>query len=68
MRVLVKDGSVLLRLRDDCTKFDFRDQAECWQFNPEHPEKNIGIRLVLKEAKDIAYTNVMNTNNLNIKV
>lgn len=68
MRVLVKDGSVILRLRDDCTKFDFRDQAECWQFNPEHPEKNIGIRLVLKEAKDIAYTNVMNTNNLIIKV
>ena len=68
VRILVKDASVVLRLRDDCSKFDFRDQVDCWQLDPEYPEKNIGIRLVMKMAKDISYTNAMNTNNLIITV
>ena len=68
VRILVKDGSVVLRLRDDCSKFDFRDQVDCWQLDPEHPEKNIGIRMVMKVAKDVSYTNAMNTNNLIIIV
>lgn len=68
VRVLVKDGSVVLRLRDDCSKFDLREKTECWQYDPEHPEKNIGIRMVLRVARDVAYTNAMNTNNLIITV
>ena len=68
VRVLVKDGSVILRLRDDCRKFDLREKADNWSFDPERPEKNIGIRLVLRVAKNISYTNTMNTNNLIITV
>ena len=64
VRVLVKDGSAILRLRDDCRRFDLREKAQNWELDPEHPEKNIGIRMVLRVAKDIAYTNTMNTNNL----
>ena len=68
VRVLIKDGETVLRLRDDCRRFDLREQAERWSLDPEHPEENIGIRLVLRVAKDIAYTNTMKTNNLIISI
>ena len=68
VRVLVKDGSVILRLRDDCARFDLREKTQSWEFDPEHPEKNIGIRMVMRVAKDVSYTNTMNTNNLIITV
>ena len=68
VRVLVKDGSVILRLRDDCKKFDLREKMQSWQPDPEHPEKNIGIHMVMRVAKDVSYTNTMNTNNLIISV
>ncbi len=68
VRVFVKDGRAVLRLRDDCALFDFREKAENWSLDPEHPEKNIGIRMVMHAASDIAYTSTMNTNNLIITV
>ena len=68
MRVLVKEGTIILRLRDDCRRFDLREKVKNWSPDPEHPEKNIGIHMVMKVAKDIAYTNTMNTNNLIITI
>ncbi len=67
LRVLVKDG-IVLRLRDDCRRFDFREKAESWSFDPAQPEKNIGIRMVMRVAADIVYTNTMNTNNLIVRL
>lgn len=37
-------------------------------FDPEHPEKNIGIHMGMRVAKDVSYTNTMNTNNLILRV
>ena len=68
VRVLVKDGQTILRMRDDCVLFNLREQADHWAFDPEHPEKNIGIRMVMHAAKDLAYTNTMKTNNLIITI
>ena len=68
VRVLIKDGETVLRMRDDCVLFNLREQAEHWSFDPEHPERNIGIRMVMHAAKDLAYTNTMKTNNLIIKI
>lgn len=68
VRVLIKDGAVILRLRDDCRRFDLREKVKKWTLDPQHPEKNIGIRMVMAMAKDIAYTNTMNTNNLIITI
>ena len=68
LRVLEKDGQLTLRMRDDCTLFDLKEKAANWAPDPEHPEKNIGIRLVLAAAKDIVYSGAMNTNNLIITV
>ena len=68
IRIYVKDAQSVLRLRDDCRMFDLREYTENWAPDPEHPERSIGIRLVMKSAKDIIYTNTMNTNNLIVKV
>ncbi|MBQ6371758.1 MAG: ATP-binding protein [Oscillospiraceae bacterium] len=68
VRVLVKGDTVILRLRDDCRHFDLREKVKKWTPDPEHPEKYMGIRLVLQMARDIAYTNTMNTNNLIITI
>ena len=68
VRVLIKDGQTILRMRDDCDLFNLREQADHWAFDPEHPEKNIGIRMVMHAAKDLAYTNTMKTNNLIITI
>ena len=68
VRVLVKDGQRVLRMRDDCALFDLQEKADHWAFDPEHPERNIGIRMVMHAAKDIAYTNTMNTNNLIVTI
>ncbi len=68
VRVLVKGETLILRLRDDCRHFDLREKAKRWTPDPERPEKGIGIRMVMGMAKDIAYTNTMNTNNLIITI
>lgn len=64
IRVIVKDGKTILRLRDDCAFFDLREQAKKWSFDPEHPERNIGVRMVMYASEDIVYTRTMKTNNL----
>ena len=48
--------------------FDLREKAENWALDREHPEKNIGIRMVLRTARDLAYSNSMKTNNLIITI
>ena len=68
VRVIVKDGRIVLRLRDDCALFDLREQAKKWSFDPEHPERNIGIRMVMAASSDIVYTRTMKTNNLIVTV
>ena len=68
VRVIVKDGAPVLRLRDDCVLFNFKEKAEKWEYDPENPEKGVGIRTVMAAAKDISYTSTMNTNNLIITV
>ena len=68
LRVLVKEGRVTLRMRDDCELFDLKQKAASWAPDPEHPEKGIGIRLVMASASDIVYSASMNTNNLIITI
>ena len=68
VRVIVKNGQTILRMRDDCAFFDLREQAKKWSFDPEHPERNIGIRMVMTASEDILYTRTMKTNNLIVTI
>lgn len=64
IRIIYKNDNIVMRMRDDCRKFDFCEKAKKWSFNKEHPESNIGIRMVMKSAEKVDYTNALNTNNL----
>ena len=68
IRALIKGDDVVLRLRDDCRRFDLKEKVAHWTLNPEHPEENVGIRMILGMAKDVSYTNTMRTNYLLITV
>lgn len=62
VRLLVKDGSLMLRFRDDCRYFNLCKRYESLQ--PDDPLSGIGIRMVYGIAKDVQYTNILNTNTL----
>lgn len=68
IKVFAKSDSITVRMRDDCRLFDLKSKAANWKPDPEHPEKNIGIRLIMAAASDIEYSSAMNTNNLIIRI
>ena len=67
LRVVKKGDGFILRIRDDCKAFD---PASWIKVNgkTEHPEENIGIRMVFHLIKDIKYVNTMQTNNLIVRI
>ena len=65
-RILVTDEGVQIRLKDDCQPFDPMEMAEL--ISDAEPEKNIGLRMVRKLAKDMTYQNMMGLNVLCIKM
>ena len=64
--VVIKDGRVMLRLKDDCIPFDPMERAE--QMKDDDPLRKIGIRMVMKIARDITYQNLMGLNVLTIRL
>ena len=68
VRILVKDRRLTLRMRDDCALFDLKEKAGKWAPDPEHPERGIGIRMIMSAAESIVYSGAMNTNNLIVTI
>lgn len=66
IRVVISDGNLILRFRDSCRLFDIREKYESADKNDM--TKNIGIRLVMKMAKDVMYINTLNLNTTIIKI
>lgn len=62
--VVYKDGSIMLRIKDDCVPFDPVEMEKT--FSPDDPMKNIGIRMVDRIAKETEYQNLMGLNVLTI--
>ena len=65
-RIMILDGEVMLRLKDDCAPFDPTEMAEL--LTDDEPEKNIGLRMVRKIARDMTYQNLMGLNVLSISL
>ena len=65
IRVVSKDSGLTVRVRDNCREFDPRKRMEL--FDPEHPEKNIGIRIVTNAASQVDYYNTAGINTLIMK-
>lgn len=65
-RAILKDGDVILCIKDDCKPFD----PVTWRriASPEDQTSNIGLRIVSKMAKSIDYQNIFGLNVLTIRV
>ena len=55
-----------IRIRDNCREFNPRKRLA--MFEPEQPEKNIGLRIVAGLAKQTDYYNTAGVNTLLIKL
>ena len=68
IRILAKDGELILRLRDDCRPFDPVDRYRTQlQFEPD-PEKGIAIKMMMRLVREIRYTGLYGMNNLIIRI
>ena len=59
-RLYANEGKICMSLRDCCEAFNPMKYYEMNQ--PDDPAANIGIRMVMKLAKDIRYVNAYNSN------
>ena len=62
VRLLQKDGELVLRFRDDCGAFD------PVHYIPKEGEDALGIRLILAFAREANYTYALNLNNVCIVI
>ena len=53
----------ILRIRDDCEKFD---PVAFFEKDPD-AENHIGLRMILKQAKEVRYTSTLDLNNLVVR-
>ena len=66
VRVVHKDGDVILRIKDDCVPFDPGERQTIAA--GDDITKNIGIRMVFKMAQDVQYQNILGLNVLTIRI
>ena len=64
--VIFKDGSVILRIKDDCIPFNPLEMAQI--SNGLNEFKNIGISMINKIADEMTYQNMLGLNVLTITV
>ena len=68
IRMLAKDDELILRIRDDCRRFDPTDKYKKELQFDENPENGMAIKMLIKLAKEMKYTGLFGVNNLIIRV
>ncbi len=66
VRVVLKDGDVILRIKDDCVPFDPGERQKL--AGDGDLTKNIGIRMVFRIARDVQYRNILGLNVLTLRI
>ena len=66
VRVVYKEGSLLIRLKDNCRLFNPKEVQDL--FDPEDVTHNVGLRLVSKIAESMSYNNALGINVLTITI
>ncbi len=66
IRVVHKDGEIVLRLRDNCRAFD--PAAYVRMMEPGEDGRNVGIQLVYRIAKEVRYQNLLGLNVLTMRL
>ena len=66
VRVVHKNGAVILRISDDCVPFDPAERQKLAEGSDAF--KNIGIRMVFGMTGDVQYQNILGMNVLTIRI
>ena len=66
IRVVHKDGAIILRVRDDCNAFDPTEYHKIMKMDENG--KNVGIELVYGIAREVQYQNLLGMNVLTIMI
>ena len=66
MRIIISDDYLILRLRDDCKKFNLKERYD--MLNPDDIGSNLGLRIVFGLADQINYSSAINLNNVCIQI
>ncbi len=66
VRIVIKEGKVTIRVRDDCKSFDPKERLK--QFTPDDVTKNIGIRMIVRMTEEVFYQNNAGINTLLIRI
>lgn len=66
-RVVDKGDELIIRMRDDCPRFDSREKYE-QIYADEDLSRMMGIRMIMTEAKEVKYTSMFRLNNLLIRI
>nr|MCR5295605.1 ATP-binding protein [Lachnospiraceae bacterium] len=64
IKICVKEGKMLLNIRDDCKKFSPIDYMN--QFAGHRPDNGLGITMISNLASDIKYLNTFGLNIVHI--
>ena len=64
VRLAVSGVNVILRLRDDCHRFNLIELVSGAQESAAHPENAMAVHMVTEAAREISYNNSLNSNNL----
>ena len=66
VRVVHKEGKVILRVKDDCVPFDPQERRKL--ADPEDLTRNIGLRMIFGMAEEIDYQSILGMNVLTIRI
>ena len=66
VRVVYKEDTVILRIKDDCVPFDPGERQQIAE--GDDITKNIGIRMVFRIANDVQYQNILGLNVLTVRI
>ena len=66
VRLVIQSGTRVLRIRDNCARFDPIHYLELHR--RDDPSAHMGIRMVMAAAKDVSYLNTFGLNNLTLRV
>lgn len=64
-RLVAKGEELIIRMRDDREPFNF---TEYYKIVCDDIEKGAGMSIIIKQSKDIQYTNALGTNNIIVKL
>jgi len=66
VRVVHKDDSILLRIKDDCKPLNPKELAKI--VDPDDITKNIGVRIVCSIANELSYQNMLGLNVMTARI